>query len=172
MDFTQLAGLAGGHAEARAIQVALKLRFFELLKDVDLGAASLAGASGCNPRATMLLANALVAMGLLESKGGLYGLTEASRRMLLENSPEYLGGMILTNLCPRKPPVSSVRWIASYALEAMQPTSRRIWTSALPARSSMSAGAPGLILSSFFVEIRARAAPSTIFQQHLRLRGR
>lgn len=95
MDFTRLAGLAGGHAEARAIQVALKLRFFELLKDIDRGAASLASASGCNPRATMLLANALVAMGLLESRGGLYGLTEASRMMLLENSPEYLGGMIL-----------------------------------------------------------------------------
>ncbi len=66
MDFTRLAGLAGGHAEARAIQVALKLGFFEFLKEESHDAAWLARTSGCNPRATMLLANALVALGLLE----------------------------------------------------------------------------------------------------------
>jgi 3-hydroxy-5-methyl-1-naphthoate 3-O-methyltransferase len=95
MDFTRLAGLAGGHAEARAIQVALKLGFFEFLKEESHDAAWLARASGCNPRATMLLANALVALGLLDLIDARYRLTEASRAMLLEGSPEYLGAMIL-----------------------------------------------------------------------------
>lgn len=95
MDFTRLAGLAGGHADARAIQIALKLGLFEALKEGERDASALAKALGCDSRATMLLANALVALELLslDSKG--YRLTESSRRMLVESSPEYLGGMIL-----------------------------------------------------------------------------
>src|SRR5437870_9631795 len=95
MDFTKLMGLAGGHAEARAVQTALKLGLFEALRDGERDPDSLAAAMNCNPRATMLLANALVALGLLRKNAGRYSLTEAARRLLLESSPEYLGGMIL-----------------------------------------------------------------------------
>jgi hypothetical protein len=95
MDFAELSALAGGHAEARAIQTAIKLGIFESLKDRGLYADSLAGAIGANPRATALIGNALVALGLLEFTDDLYQLNETSRRYLIESSSEYLGGLIL-----------------------------------------------------------------------------
>ncbi len=95
MDFTELADLAGGHAGARAIQVALKLGLFEALAQRTLDANELAGAIGCNPRAIALLANAMAALGLLTKHAGAFSLNPVSRRFLLAASPEYLGGMIL-----------------------------------------------------------------------------
>src|SRR6266851_7114600 len=95
IDFTRLMGLAGGHAEARAIQTGLKLGLFEALHPDERDSDALAAAIHCERRATMLLANALVALGLLRKSAGHYGLTEAARRLLLEDSPEYLGSMIL-----------------------------------------------------------------------------
>ncbi|HLW71971.1 MAG TPA: methyltransferase [Candidatus Binataceae bacterium] len=95
MDFGQIAAMAGGHAEARAIQIALKLGVFEALARDGRDAAALAAAIGCEPRATMLLANALVALSILSKESGRFELTATSRRYLVEASPEYLGGMIL-----------------------------------------------------------------------------
>jgi SAM-dependent methyltransferase len=95
MEFSELAGLAGGHAEARAIQVALKLGMFEALAERSLDAGALAAAIGCEPRATALLANAATALGLLEKRAERYSLNAASLRFLIAASPEYLGGLIL-----------------------------------------------------------------------------
>jgi SAM-dependent methyltransferase len=95
MDFARISAMAGGHAEARATQVALKLGMFEALKDVQRDATGLAAIMGTEPRATMLLANALVALGLLKKSDQRFGLVDASRRYLVQTSPEYLGGMIL-----------------------------------------------------------------------------
>lgn len=95
MDFARVAAMAGGHAEARAIQVALKLGLFEALNDAEHDATGLAAAIGCEPRATMLLANALVALQLLSKSAGRYALAAAARSYLVEASPQYLGGMIL-----------------------------------------------------------------------------
>jgi O-methyltransferase domain/Dimerisation domain len=95
MEFPELADLAGAHGGARAIQVALKLRMFEALAHGALGAAELAGAIACDVRATTLLANAMVALRLLQKHAQGYDLSAVSRRFLLASSPEYLGGMIL-----------------------------------------------------------------------------
>ncbi len=95
MDFAELAALASGHAEARAIQTALKLGIFEILRPSALDDAALAGAISANRRATALIANAMVALGLLVKRGNRYALTDASRRYLLRSSAEYLGGLIL-----------------------------------------------------------------------------
>jgi len=95
IDFTRLMGMAGGHAEARAIQTGLKLGLFEALDPGQRDSDALAAAINCDGRATMLLANALAALGLLGKSAGYYALTEAARRFLLERSPEYVGGMIL-----------------------------------------------------------------------------
>jgi SAM-dependent methyltransferase len=95
MDFSQLMGMAGGHAEARAIQTGLKLGLFNALRERELDAAPLATAIGCDRRATMLLGNALAAIGLLTQSDGRYRLTEPALRFLLQSSPEYLGDMIL-----------------------------------------------------------------------------
>lgn len=95
MDFSTVAGMAGGHAEARAIQIALKLGIFERLGAGALEAGELAAAIGGEPRATAILANALVALGLLQKTAGRYLLEQSAQRFLVEASPEYLGGMIL-----------------------------------------------------------------------------
>ena len=42
MDFAELAALASGHAEARAIQTALKLGIFEVLEPAPLDDAAIA----------------------------------------------------------------------------------------------------------------------------------
>ncbi len=95
MDFSTIAGMAGGHAEARAIQVALKMGVFERLNGAALGAEELARAIGGEARATAILGNALTAKGLLRKRAGRYELEESSRRFLVESSAEYLGDMIL-----------------------------------------------------------------------------
>jgi hypothetical protein len=95
LDFTRLMALAGGHAEARAIQTALKLGMFEALGPGPCDSEALAAAIHCEQRATMLLANALAAMGLLRTDAGRYSLSNEACRFLLKDSPEYLGGMIL-----------------------------------------------------------------------------
>ncbi len=95
MDFAELSALAGGHAEARAIQVALKLGVFEALAHEELDEQRLASAIGCATQPTGLLANALAAMELLEKQSARYRLTDAARRFLVESSDQYLGGMIL-----------------------------------------------------------------------------
>ncbi len=94
-DFTRLMALASGYAEARAIQAALKLGFFEALAATQRNSKELAAAVHCDERATMLLANSLTALGLLRKDGEAFGLTDATRRFLVQDSSEYLGGMIL-----------------------------------------------------------------------------
>jgi len=95
MDFAELAALAGGHAEARAIQTALKLGIFDNLEHTALDDSALSRATGTNRRALAILANAMVSLGLLEKRATLYDLTAVSRNFLLRSSAEYLGGMIL-----------------------------------------------------------------------------
>jgi SAM-dependent methyltransferase len=95
MDFSTIAGLAGGHAEARAIQVALKLGIFERLSAGPCPADGLASAIESESRSTAILCNALTALGLLRKVDGHFHLVQAAQRFLVESSPEYLGGMVL-----------------------------------------------------------------------------
>ncbi len=95
MSFGEIAAMAGGHAEARAIQIALKLGLFEALSNSPLDQASLARALGTDARATGLLANALAALRLLNKNDGRFTLTDEARRHLIRDSAEYLGDMIL-----------------------------------------------------------------------------
>ncbi len=95
MDFARLAEIAGAHADARSIQVAVKLGMFEALAGAPLDDAALAGALGTERRATAILANALAALGLIEKSAGRFSLKETSRRYLLRSSAEYVGGWIL-----------------------------------------------------------------------------
>jgi SAM-dependent methyltransferase len=94
MGFGEIAAMAGGHAEARAIQVALQLGLFDSLSNGQRDEASLARAIKADARATGLLANALAALGLLDKSEGHFTLTDAARRYLIRDSGEYLGGMI------------------------------------------------------------------------------
>lgn len=80
--------------EARAIQAAVSLGIFDELTDRARDAATVAAAIGADPRATELLLNALVGLGLLEEKGRLFSLNDTSSRYLVRSSSQYLGGMI------------------------------------------------------------------------------
>lgn len=93
MEFSDLARIAGGYAEARAVQAAVAVKIFEALRE-PRDAAAVARVAGCDPRATELLLNALASIGLAVKNGSLYSLTDAASAYLLEDSPNYLGGMI------------------------------------------------------------------------------
>jgi hypothetical protein len=93
MDFSQLAGLVSGYAEARAIQAAIELEIFEAL-DRPRGALEVAGMTKTDPRATELLLDALSSIALLTKTGPLYTLNDTAATYLTKRSPKYLGGMI------------------------------------------------------------------------------
>lgn len=95
MEFSDLTRLASGHIEARIIQVAVHLRVFDTLKDRSLDFSSVASLLHTDPRATELLLNALVALGLLEKKEALFSLTAIASVYLVTDSPQYYGGMVL-----------------------------------------------------------------------------
>ncbi len=95
MEFSDLTRLASGHIEARIIQVAVHLRLFDSLKDRSRDLSSVASLLQTDPRATELLLNALVALGLLEKKEGSFSLTAVSSVYLVTDSPQYYGGMVL-----------------------------------------------------------------------------
>ena len=94
MDFIDLIRLASGYIEARAIQAAVALGVFELLTDPH-DAIGVARAIQCDRRATELLLNGLVSVGLLDKRGSSYALSEISSTYLVKRSPKYLGGMVL-----------------------------------------------------------------------------
>ena len=81
MDFSELSKLAGGYVEARAIQAALEIGVFEALRD-SKDASGVAGAIRCDPRATELLLNALVSIGLLTKQQSVYSLNDAASTYL------------------------------------------------------------------------------------------
>ncbi|MDO8433081.1 MAG: methyltransferase [Candidatus Binatus sp.] len=95
MDFSQLAALAGGHAEARAIQTALKLGLFESVAHGRCDADALAASLKADRRAVGVLADALTALDLLAKTGKQYDLADIARRFLIKSSAEYLGDLIL-----------------------------------------------------------------------------
>lgn len=95
MDFSDLARLAGGHIEARAIQAAISLGIFDALKVKNHDASGVASSIHADPRATELLLNALVALDLLEKKEHFFFLSETASTYLVKSSPKYFGGMVL-----------------------------------------------------------------------------
>jgi predicted O-methyltransferase YrrM len=95
MDFTTLAGLASGHAEARILQTAVSLGLFVALEDRPLDARTVALTLHTDVRATELLLNALVAMALLEKQGTFFSLNPTSSTYLIHSSNKYFGDMVL-----------------------------------------------------------------------------
>jgi len=95
MEFTDLARLAGGYLEARAIQVAVSLGVFEALERRSLDAPAVASSVNADPRATEIFLNALTSLGLLEKKAELFSLSTIASTYLVKSSPKYYGGMML-----------------------------------------------------------------------------
>lgn len=95
MDFSDLARLAAGHAEARILQTALSIGIFEAFRNRSLDAPTIASLLQIDGRAADLLLNALVAMELLEKKRRFFSLNALSSAYLVSSSPQYFGGMVL-----------------------------------------------------------------------------
>ena len=95
MDFSDLAQLSSGHVEARIVQVAVSLGLFDVLKDGNAQASTIAASIQAEPRATALLLNALAALGLLAKNEHLFSLSEVSATYLVRSSTQFLGDMIL-----------------------------------------------------------------------------
>jgi hypothetical protein len=95
MDFSDLSRLASGHAEARIVQTAVSLGVFDIVGERGSEAAAVAASIAAEPRATELLLNALVALGLLRKENGRFSLTEVSATYLVRDSAKFFGGMIL-----------------------------------------------------------------------------
>ena len=95
MNFSDLSRLSSGHAEARIVQVAVSLGLFDVLNDKNVDAATIAASIQADPRATGLLLNALVALGLLIKNAHIFSLSEVSATYLVRSSTKFLGDMIL-----------------------------------------------------------------------------
>ncbi|MBM4263704.1 MAG: hypothetical protein FJ145_20045 [Deltaproteobacteria bacterium] len=94
MDFSQLSGLIGAHAEARIIHAAVDLGIFDGLAGKQLTVEQLAAALRTDAAASELLLNSLVALRLLEKTENLYSLSATAEKYLVGSSPHSLCGMI------------------------------------------------------------------------------
>jgi SAM-dependent methyltransferase len=94
MNFSELIGLASGHVEARIVQTAVGLGFFDALDGAPVSAREIAHRRGTDPQATELLLNALVALRLVHKQADAFSLTETAARYLSSRSAHYLGDMI------------------------------------------------------------------------------
>jgi len=86
---------SGSYWLACALHASVKLKLFTALGDRALAEQEVARELGTDERATGMLLDALAAAGLLSKAEGKYCNTEASRSFLSEDSPQYLGHMIL-----------------------------------------------------------------------------
>ncbi|MGH7809197.1 MAG: methyltransferase [Candidatus Binatia bacterium] len=94
MNFSELIGLASGHVEARIVQSAVGLGFFDALESAPGTAHEIAHRLKTEPHATELLLNALAALRLLHKQADAFSLTETATRYLCSRSAHYLGDMI------------------------------------------------------------------------------
>src|SRR3989338_5187834 len=95
MDFSDLYRLASGHAEARIVQTAVSLGVFGIIENGASEAPAVAASIKADPRATGLLLNAMVALGLLRKENSRFSLTDLSATYLTRSSPKFFGEMIL-----------------------------------------------------------------------------
>ena len=87
--------LSQGYRETAVLVAAVQLRLFDHLVEQTKDATALAGALGTAPRATRILADACVALGLLtKTARGRYGLTPVAREQLVSTMPGARNDMI------------------------------------------------------------------------------
>ncbi len=90
----ELLELSGGYWQACALHAGVQLDLFSALGAQKLGAREVASRLKADLRATQMLLNALVAMGLLEKGGDLFCNGESAARFLCRDSQEYRGHII------------------------------------------------------------------------------
>lgn len=93
MDFADLEALSGAYTNARVLHAAVLLDLFPVLAGGGT-ADEVAAARRLDPRATLLLLNAMAGLGLLTKDGGRFAVAPAARRYLVPGSPQDFGGMV------------------------------------------------------------------------------
>jgi hypothetical protein len=87
--------VSGSYWQACTLHAAVRLDVFGLIGDGKLRAEEIANGGAGSVRGTEMLLNALAAMGLLAKEGALYSNTDASRRFLTKESPQYIGYILM-----------------------------------------------------------------------------
>ena len=95
IDRATLLGISGAYWATCTLHAAVKLRVFTLIGNQSVTAAELAQQLAADSRATAMLLDALCAMQLLEKTGSVYLNSEPAKKLLVRDSPDYLGHMIM-----------------------------------------------------------------------------
>ena len=79
---------------ARALQIAVRLKIFEVVEASDGTAEKIARISRLEPRAAELFLNALAGVGLIEKRGRRFRNSAAGREIFLPRGGKYLGDIV------------------------------------------------------------------------------
>ena len=90
----ELLQLSGGYWATCALHAGVRLDVFTPLNGVTLSAEEVAFACQCEPRAMVMLLNALASIGLIEKQANGYCDTTFSAQYLVKTAPGYLGHII------------------------------------------------------------------------------
>jgi predicted O-methyltransferase YrrM len=91
----RLLSTAGSYWEACTLQTGVKLEIFTKIGEGYLAAEEIAQKLDGDVRGTTMLLNALTAMGLLIKKDNRYANTAEGKSLLVKQSPQYIGYLIL-----------------------------------------------------------------------------
>jgi predicted O-methyltransferase YrrM len=94
-DVGQMLGTSGGYWNACTLQAGVHLGIFTLIGDDYVGGDEIARRLDGNVRGVNGLLNALTAMGLLSKQQGEYANTPESKSLLVKDSPDYIGHIIM-----------------------------------------------------------------------------
>lgn len=86
--------IASSYWQSKVLHTAVRLDVFTQLKDGPLTAKQLAKACKANPRGLEILLIAVVSLGLLNQKNGLYRNNRTSNTYLVKGSKKYQGGIV------------------------------------------------------------------------------
>lgn len=87
--------LSGGYWSTCALHAAVQLDFFSILDGGARTSEDVATSAATEPRATAMLLDALVALGLLEKSDSTYQTTPFASACLAKKTPGYLGHIIM-----------------------------------------------------------------------------
>ena len=91
----QLLETSGSYWKACALHAGVSLEVFTLIGDDSMRGDEIARESGWDADGVERLLNALTAMGLLIKQEGKYSNTPESKPLLVKNSPDYIGHIIM-----------------------------------------------------------------------------
>lgn len=91
---SSIMALSTAYWQSQTLLTANRIKLFDALSDGALSAEKIATKLDLNPRATALLLNACVALGLCEKNADQYGNTELSSTFLVSSSPASMANAI------------------------------------------------------------------------------